>query len=440
MYWLLIPLLLAMISGVIYGFTAAMLSKNKKGRAIRDFNAAAGDLRSAQESLDEYMEKAEEILRTVRAKDVTDPDLLKRLRFALAGVKKSAGPPPPKMKSDLYEIRTQTQNMGNQASSLWKLYAEIVDAIFLVTESQKEAARTGQLIVALSVVHPVMGVGFPVFALNPETGGERLIASFHISNASYNNFQTDSTLFLPVASEPRREWFSGDFSKMAVTKVFNQTNEYHAGWIDTSGNFFDVTEALGLQSKDEEDPPASYHATGFAGGLFGYYQGAPSENDSFYLPVDDISASAVQRGDVRCAGRPYDQDGSLTSGQDAEKIYPHQVTSWIDETRCIANNQEDSSVIVDTKSKASAKYLPGGARTAWNGVISPSKEKIAFMSQPNGSKEKTSETIDIYIAPVNGGRPEKADVYSDFVKGVGHTYMYDPSWESLFYWTLIDWC
>lgn len=432
MYWLII-LLLVIIFGGIYGFVVFTIARKRKRKAVHDFNSAAGDLHSAQKSLNESVTKAEELLRSVKEKDISDPILLKKLRFILDTVKKSIGSDPPKMKTELYDIRTQTQHIRSQVNSLWKLYAEIVDTIYLVTESQNRAAQSGRLIVALSVVHPGMGIGFPVYALNPENGAEALIASFKIPENSYNHFQTDSTLFLPVASEPRREWFSKDFSKMAATKVFNKTNEYHAGWIDADGCFFDVTEALGLQSKNT----SSCHAVGFSGDLFGYYQGSPSDNDYYYLPVNNISSDALQKGDVRCVGRPYDKDGSLLSGQD-EKLYSHQVTSWIDETRCIVNDHKDSSVIVDTKSQSSFNYLSG--KTGWNGVVNPTRDKIAFMSRPNDSKKKSGELIDIYITPISGGKPEKTAVYSAFVEGVGHSYMYDSSWESLFYWTLIDWC
>lgn len=56
-----------------------------------------------------------------------------------------------------------------------------------------------------------------------------------------------------------------------LDKVFSSNSEVHAGWIDADGNFFDVIEALGLQSKSDFDEPVKYYAAGFADGHFCYY-------------------------------------------------------------------------------------------------------------------------------------------------------------------------
>ncbi len=380
---------MAALAGGIYLITVAAAARRKGRKAVHSFNQAVQSLRSAQGSLDEYISKSNELLRAVKRADVKDPVLLEKFDSLLRSAQDLVRFSPPEMKKRREEIRAQARNIREQNRAAWRLYAELVDVFFLVEQIRRQIAGTGRLIVSLSAVASPAG-SFPVYALHPETGEAALVSSFPISDGSYNSVQTPSALFLPAAAEPRREWYSADFSKLAATRICNRTGESHAGWIDTRGNFFDVTEALGFSSMASSRPPDRWHAAGFVGDIFGFYREEQGEKSYFYISTDSVSPLAVQRGNILAPSRP------LPTGEDS------------------------------------------GSR--WNAVVSPNKERIAFMSLRPGAKVKTQENIDIYIAPADGEGPMRFDGYAAFVNGIGGRYFSNGDNDGLLYWTLIDWC
>ena len=86
---------------------------------------------------------------------------------------------------------------------------------------------------------------YSIESINPATGESAKIAEFSI-NRPHNVTSSEFYYLTPIIGLNNRfgydrRFFSNDFSKMAATKVFNDKNETHAGWIDQSGEFFDVT-------------------------------------------------------------------------------------------------------------------------------------------------------------------------------------------------------
>lgn len=110
--------------------------------------------------------------------------------------------------------------------------------------------------------------GYEIYCFNPETGSESLVSRFTLWTSS-DEYSPSSYRLRGIVD---RTAFSSDYGKMACTKYFTNNGETHAGWLDTEGNFFDVTEALGLQSKSDFDDPVPYWAAGFQDGFFGYVQ------------------------------------------------------------------------------------------------------------------------------------------------------------------------
>ena len=81
---------------------------------------------------------------------------------------------------------------------------------------------------------------YAVRSFHPETGKESLISRFDLQV-----IMNGSDLYRPAKRDRMsRDIFSEDYSTIAVTKNFAGNGETHAGWMDTDGNFFDVTEAL----------------------------------------------------------------------------------------------------------------------------------------------------------------------------------------------------
>lgn len=197
-----------------------------------------------------------------------------------------------------------------------------------------------------------------------------------------------------------RRYFSSDFSKMAVTKVFVDKNETHVGWLDQSGNFFDVTEALGEQSSDFGDP-VTYGAVGFTeDGLFVY-----DDNALAYFPT--WSSMNFRFTDIDTFSPSQEGNPLYDSCQIDTGYHLYTISDCIDDNTRIIYYQEKSDKIVCAKYNIASgeviNFIPGESRSNWSGVCSPDGSQVAFLSMPstgNGNPE-------IFIIPSEGGEPEK---------------------------------
>lgn len=244
---------------------------------------------------------------------------------------------------------------------------------------------------------------YSVSNVNPTTGTSKQIAEFSIRRP-YNMTSEEFYYLVPAIGLNNRfgydrRYFSSDFSKIAITKVFNDKNESHAGWLDQSGNFFDATEALNEQSSDFGDP-VTYNAIGFTEDDLFVYSDNPTpsymhwDNDNFRYA--DLSLTSSQEGN------PLEGICQIIDSNNRFYCISDRVSDKI----FIADGYEGDfrgSVIYDSGSHESKKYIPSESRSNWSGVCSPDGSQIAFMSMPstgNGNPE-------IFIIPFEGGEPEK---------------------------------
>ncbi len=244
---------------------------------------------------------------------------------------------------------------------------------------------------------------YSIESINPTTGESAKIAEFSI-NRPHNVTSSEFYYLTPIIGLNNRfgydrRFFSNDFSKMAATKVFNDKNETHAGWIDQSGEFFDVTEALGEQSSDFGDP-VTYGAIGFTEDNLFVYSNNPSpsymywHNDDFRYVSPDSNKSQE--------GNPLEGLCQIIDGNN--RFYC--ISDRIDEGTFLVDGYEGDfcgSMLYNPKSHESSEYIPGTSRSNWSGVCSPDGSQIAFLSMPkegNGNPE-------IFIIPFEGGEPEK---------------------------------
>lgn len=275
---------------------------------------------------------------------------------------------------------------------------------------------------------------YEIRCFQPETGKESLISQLDFLTTNNKDYYVPASI-----QQIRRDMFSDDYSKLAVTKHFVSNGETHAGWIDSDGNFFDVTEALGLQSKSDFDDPASYEALGFSDNLFGYYQYTGKlDAPHYWVPVDNITPSAI------CEGNVFTRNGPFEDGKIAVEAEPyqrssyeyHEITSWIDDTRCIVNTSGINSQILDLTEKKTREYIPGDSRENWNGVASPDGTRIAFMSAP---LEGSNKVTDVYIIPVEGGNPARVTGYSFVLADSGWSIRNRSPYQEAGGYILIDW-
>lgn len=261
----------------------------------------------------------------------------------------------------------------------------------------------------LIIMTTVSATGGPhtitISTLNPETGSLQAYAQF-----SYGQF-TDGVYSTPNGDganigrgyyATRCEWFDADYSAMAMSLMNMSTGESHAGWVDQNGEFFDVTAALGLQSKSDFDDRVFHAAIGFTNNEQFVYEVRVYEGTGFYreyysVPLNNLTASAVVSG-IALPGLGEDYRSSFTEN------YPdNRITDYSDSGSYITNERDGASLLHDSSGSTNA-YVPGTSRLSWNGVFSPDESRIAFMSNP-----KTGGAVDIYTMPVAGGDPVKVE-------------------------------
>lgn len=279
-------------------------------------------------------------------------------------------------------------------------------------EEEVVVAETGEIegiiVVQNYFYHADDGVSnifvYSVQAVNPNTGESTEIAEFSVRRP-YNVTSEDSYYLLPLIGDTNmvgydQRYFSSDFSKMAATKIINDKNEAHAGWFDQSGNFFDVTEALGEQSSDFGDP-VTYNAVGFTEDDLFVYNDNPYAIFSAWAELNfrftDLNALNISQ-----EGNPLDDSCQIINGN---KLYA--ISDYIDDTMCLVYYHDKGNKTVSAKYDMNSgeviPYIPGESRSNWSGVCSPDGSQIAFLSMPkegNGNPE-------IFIIPFEGGEPEK---------------------------------
>lgn len=275
-----------------------------------------------------------------------------------------------------------------------------------------------------------------VISINPDTGEQNIIADFMIRQSGDYPMTLPSSNHIPSHS---LSWFSDDLTKMAVTKGFGGTAEVHAGWIDTDGNFFDVTEAIdAAEDKSFADPaPVMQNAVGFSDNNFIIY-----ENLKYYaIPMDNISTDAVTQIDWEGTQYFYDTgDEFYTTDQFNDGI--HLLVEADVATRY------HNSLIWDKNDNSGTSYIPASARSNWSGVLNPMEDSIAFLSLP----AYVGSTLELYTIPTNGSDPIKVplqpneaclfdvaslndDDLSDLIYSSGEAMV---TWQGRFCF-LIDW-
>lgn len=240
---------------------------------------------------------------------------------------------------------------------------------------------------------------FYLYCLNPETGDVEQLAYFHYNRPEGQSYYCGAFSLSGACID--RTMFSDDFTQIVCTTW----PKNRMGWIDMDGNFFDASAALG--------DPHWFSPIGFTDGYFGFsdYIGGVYNMKYYYVPLDNFTPEAIQEGDIRTFGHPYDEDGNITIND--HTYLPHEVTSWIDDTRCIVNFRDagvpEKSLIVDVATRTQSEYIPYISEeivTTWDGVISPDKSKIAFLSSEGYHYQNPA----IYVISIDGGTPIKVPV------------------------------
>ncbi len=269
-----------------------------------------------------------------------------------------------------------------------------------------------------------------IFSVDSETGETKLISSFPntYGNWSVSRYCTD------------RELFSSDYKKLVASKYINNNSSCCAGWIDENGNFYNVTEALGLSPKSDFSEGSFYHAVGFIGEYFVYLddngRDANGQCQCYAVPMDNISAENIIKLSV-------DMDEFVPSVvRESFQANRSGVHYWhnfnpsdiLDDGRIIIGES-----IYNSKTGESTSFIPGGSRTNWDGLANPSNDKICFLSM-QGLDDETG----LYIVDISGGEPIKincnlpASVKYNTYSGIAYEIATVPNPDKIVC-SIVDW-
>lgn len=279
---------------------------------------------------------------------------------------------------------------------------------------------------------------FTVSAINPQTGDSHMVSSFvfeHVARVQEKDFLVE-----PAYEQARyfnyRDLFNEDFTLVAATKTFLNNEEKHAGWMDQSGNFFDVTEALGEGRQSDFDEAKHYKALGFTpDGNFAYADVEDQRHPVYYMvPLDNITPgeSYQVNGDT-----PYIMD-DYSDAWNWRRT--HYQTCWINDDQFLAVTYHDSAmscVCITVSSQAIEQIVPSGSQTSWSPVLGPDGASIAFMSAPAEGTDNPA----IYLTDINGAAPTKLKTtYTPLCGrlGDGGSVLYNIS-PAYYYASVLEW-
>lgn len=270
---------------------------------------------------------------------------------------------------------------------------------------------------------------FHIIAANTDTGACSEISSFTKSRHDGFELSTPALMYFLNLSH----FFSGDYQKMAFTKVENNTHKTHAGWIDSAGNFFDVTEAVGMTSNDEFTIENYFYSLGFS--KTGYFVFLEMPEDVYLSPELEKKVSKYGKFyyvdpntlDVVYEGNPITEED--LHGKEMEYGYGG-VTDWIDGEYYLSDFY-DTIIrnVSDTEYKE--EFVSNEVRSNWSGVCGPNNQ-IAFVS----AEGSMSDAIDlaIYITERYENTPRRIIGYEDLIEyGAEKVMKYD------FKVTILDW-
>lgn len=248
---------------------------------------------------------------------------------------------------------------------------------------------------------------FVVSAINPQSGDFHTVSSFtfeHVARVKEDEFIVD-----PAYEMARyynyRGMFNDDYTLMAATKTFLSNEESHAGWVNQTGEFFNVTEALGENRQSDFEDSKRYEAVGFTPDNNFIYANVEDRRHPVYymVPVGNIVPGASYQVEN---AHPYIMDVYSDTWRWIDDIKP---TCWISDDQFLAvrrSGQAMTCIKVTISNQSVDEIVPVGSQTSWSPVLGPDSSSVAFLSAPLEGTESPS----IYLTDVSGeGTPTKLE-------------------------------
>ncbi len=268
-------------------------------------------------------------------------------------------------------------------------------------------------------------------SIDPETG-----AVTHIRTFTNKDSQNCFTYITGIGGYTRRALknFNSDMTLMTAYKILDDGAK-HVGYIDENGKFTDVTEKITTESD--------------FGGLTNHF--APCIYDEYLyfrdttntkgqikrVPLNNLTEKAVEVMDDDATWNGTDicplPDGSIIDGYDrydyydSSMQYPARICDtydWISADTCLGNGNGGNSPEIIYKYKLSGEgncfgwyddsstFIPEVKdRFNWNALVSPSKDKVAFLSKLQSG---TGQATNLFLINIDGGEPVKVQTDYSF--------------------------
>lgn len=224
-----------------------------------------------------------------------------------------------------------------------------------------------------------------VVSIDPDTGTQHVISEFCLKRDNKMLYQWADSRCMA------RNWFTDDFTNMAVDMYLSETGECHAGWIDTDGNFTDVTEMSGLAGEKDffNTAPVQHRAIGFVDGRYAFYD---TETEEVYcVPASQLSIDGAVEMD----------DGLTRLLQQVKSV---DLTCRVDNETYLADYSATQglpqSFVMNPETGEMTEYIPEAGRCNWSGVLSPDGDMVAFFSEP-----ETGGVVELYKMSMNDKIP-----------------------------------
>lgn len=311
-------------------------------------------------------------------------------------------------------------------------------------ESTEEAvmpeAGEAKGIIVLQVDYTNYYPSFVVSAIDPQTGDYATVSSFTFDHAA----RVNETEFIiepahqTARSSNYRGLFNDDFTLMAATKTFLSNEAKHAGWIDQSGEFFDLTLALNEQAQSDFDATELYASIGFTDDGNFVYIHPDGRYDSTYHVVALTEIAPGASHEITADDRYIMDYYASDAWKWVSTCYP---SCWVSEDQFLTTMGSGTGGTVCALATISGRSMqplvPAESQTSWSPVIGPDGTSVAFLAAPIQGTDQPS----IYLTDIGGASsPTKLETsYSPIFRKDGFNNIPLAISISQYYASILEW-
>ena len=276
-----------------------------------------------------------------------------------------------------------------------------------------------------------------ITAIDPVSGDITAIRNFEKSDIN-NKF--DSVLHSGRALSDQ-QLFDENYSKLAVDTLRDREGNQHVGWLDTNGEYTDVTELV--DDYDGGDFGGIHAQKNGRFGRDGYFYYLDTDKGACRVPINHLSPENVEKVEIINLKEEDDEtniikrydpifyiepNGSIWLPHSQSAVYfsdasmtkyvgENNILYWIDNEKCLGSDNGQlliknaydgtpQSSLDWSSPDGGEKFIPEVEdRRNCFPVVSPQKDEAAFLSYFRG----TFSDAELFVIPIVGGEPRLVD-------------------------------